>query len=359
MPSAINSIIFAKNKGMDRNKRSRIYLIVLMITIFVVYTYRQNQPKEVLVQGTTMGTIAYNIKYLDKKKRNFKVQIDSLLKDFNQALSTYIPTSEISTFNKEGRVNFKLPYFYDVLEASKTVSEATEGAFDPTVGPLIDAWGFGDGKFIGPDSAQVDSLLEYVGLNKIKFDSNYAAMTVPGVKLNFSAIAKGQAIDVVAEWLASQGLENFMVEIGGEVRALGKNLEGDYWTIGIEIPDEKRIGNLFDALYLENQGMATSGNYRNFRILEDGRKVAHTIDPLTGFPKMQTLLSATVLAPNCMLADAYATACMVLGKDKSIELVESNSSLECYLIYADENGETATYLSSGLKGKTIKTESSD
>ena len=188
---------------------------------------------------------------------------------------------------------------------------------------------------------------------------NYASKAIPGVKLNFSAIAKGQAVDVVAEWLASQGMENFMVEIGGEVRAQGKNLDREFWTIGIEIPDEQIINGLFDALYLENQGMATSGNYRNFRILEDGRKVAHTIDPLTGYPKMQTLLSATVIAPTCMIADAYATACMVLGKDKSIALIEADPSLQCYLIYANENGEIATYLSSGLKGKTINQESGE
>lgn len=344
---------------MDRNKRSRIYLIVLLIAIFVVYTYRENQPKEVLIQGTTMGTIAYNIKYLDKKQRNFKMQFDSLLKDFNQALSTYIPSSEISTLNNAGRVEFELPYFHEVLEASNKVHKETNGAFDPTIGQLIDAWGFGDGKLIAPDSAQVDSLLGFVGLDKISYDSEYAALDIPGVKLNFSAIAKGQAIDVIANWLTKQGMENFMVEIGGEVRTRGKNIDGEFWTIGIEVPDEKRIGGLFDALHLDNQGMATSGNYRNFRVLEDGRKVAHTIDPSTGYPKMQTLLSATVLAPSCMLADAYATACMVLGKEKSIELIEADPTLECYLIFADENGETITYLSSGLKGKTVKTENGE
>lgn len=344
---------------MNRNKRSRIYLIMLMLAVFLVYTYRQNQPKEVLIQGTTMGTIAYNIKYLDKDQRNFKSQIDSLLRDFNQSLSTYIPDSEISTFNKNGKVKFYYPYFYDVLEASRQVNKATNGAFDPTVGQLIDAWGFGDGKLIAPDSSQVDSLMDYIGFDKIKFDMNYASKAIDGLKLNFSAIAKGQAIDVVADWLKAQGMENFIVEIGGEVRAHGENLDGEFWTIGIEVPDEKRVGRLFDALHLENQGMATSGNYRNFRVLDDGRKVAHTIDPKTGYPKMQTLLSATVLAPNCMLADAYATACMVMGKEKSIALVEADPSLECYLIYTDESGNMATYLSSGLEGKTIKSESED
>ncbi|HEY9116836.1 MAG TPA: FAD:protein FMN transferase [Roseivirga sp.] len=344
---------------MDRNKRSRIYLIVLMLAIFAVYTYRKNQPKEVELRGTTMGTIAYNVKYLDKDQRNFKVQIDSLLKDFNQALSTYIPNSEISVFNNEGQVSFSFPYFFEVLEASKQVYEKTNGAFDPTVGPLIDAWGFGAGGFIGPDTSQVDSLRTYIGFEKLSFDEQVISSSKAGIQLNFSAIAKGQAIDVVANWLSDQGLDNYMVEIGGEVRASGKNLQNDLWTIGIEVPNERRIGEVFDAIYLENQGMATSGNYRNFKVLEDGRKVAHTIDPRTGFPKMQTLLSATVLAPNCMLADAYATACMVLGKEASIALINSDPTLECYLIFANEDGSMDTYLSPGLKGKTYNAENAD
>ncbi|WP_286743328.1 FAD:protein FMN transferase [Roseivirga sp. UBA1976] len=354
------SIIFAKNKAMDRNKLSRIYLIVLMIAIFVVYTYRKNQPHEMVVRGTTMGgTIGYTVKYLDKQQRNLKPQIDSLLADFNQALSTYVPDSEISLFNQTGKHSFKQPYFYEVLEASRVVYEKTNGAFDPTVGPLINAWGFGEGGFMGPDSAQVDSLLQFVGFDKLSFDSSEVRTSQTGLKLNFSAIAKGQAIDVVVNWLLSQGLENCMVEIGGEVHARGQNLDGDAWVIGIEVPDEQRIGGIFDAVRLENAGLATSGNYRNFRVLEDGRKVAHTINPKTGFPQMQTLLSATVVAPNCMLADGYATACMVLGKDKSIELIEADPNLECYLIFADENGHIDTYISGGLRGKTVKTEKSE
>jgi len=337
---------------MDRNKKSRIYLIVLVVAIFVVYTYRQNQPQEITVRGTTMGTIAYNIKYLDKDKRSFKRQIDSLLVDFNQSLSTYIPNSDISMFNKKGAANFNYPYFYDVLKASKEIYNETDGAFDPTVGPLIDAWGFGDGELIGPDSLQVDSLLQYVGFDKITFDSKGVSSARQGMKLNFSAIAKGQAIDVVGDWLSSQGIENYMVEIGGEVRTMGKNLNKELWVIGIETPDESRVGGLFDAIQLENQGMATSGNYRNYRII-DGQKVAHTIDPKSGFPKMQTLLSATVLAPNCMYADAFATACMVLGLESSKALIANDPDLEAYFIYVNEAGEIDAYISSGLKEKTL------
>ena len=337
---------------MDRNKKSRIYLIFLVIAIFVVYTYRQNQPREVHITGTTMGTIAYNVKYLDKDQRVFKQQIDSLLVDFNQSLSTYIPDSEISIFNRQGEITFAFPYFYEVLKASKEVYAQTDGAFDPTVGPLIDAWGFGDGELIGPDSAGVDSLLLFVGFPKINFSAQGASTEVKGMKLNFSAIAKGQAIDVVGDWLAAQGIENYMVEIGGEVRTLGKNLEGEWWTIGIETPDESRIGGLFDAIQLQDQGMATSGNYRNFRMV-NGQKVAHTIDPKTGFPKMQTLLSATVLAPTCMLADAYATACMVMGYEGAKALIANDPDLEAYFIYAGINGALETYISPGLKDRTL------
>ena len=334
---------------MDRNRRSRIYLLALVLVIFIVYTYRENQPKEVYLQGTTMGVIPYNIKYLDKKQRNFKKQIDSLLVDFNQSLSTYVADSEISIFNQNGQVEFEYPYFFEVLEASKVVYENTNGAFDPTVGPLVDAWGFGEGEIIGPDSLQVDSLLNYVGFHKIAFSREEVSTSQASVKLNFSAIAKGQAIDVVFDYLRTQGFEDIMVEIGGEVRAIGENLEGDTWTIGIEVPDERRIGGLFDAVYLDNKGMATSGNYRNFRVLDDGRKVAHTINPNTGYPQLQTLLSATVIASDCMYADAYATACMVLGLEKGKALIESDDSLECYFIYTNADGEMETYISAGLE----------
>ncbi|MBO3699333.1 FAD:protein FMN transferase [Roseivirga sp. E12] len=338
---------------MNKNVRSRVYLIVLVIAIFVVWKYREQQPKEIYVQGVTMGTIQYNIKYLDTDFSNYKAEIDSLLRDFNQSLSTYIPDSEISVFNREGAIDFKLPYFYDVLNASSEVYNASGGAFDPTLGPLIDAWGFGDGKTLDLDSSRVDSLLSFVGFKKLVYDTTRVSKRIPEIKLNFSAIAKGQAIDVVADWLTSIGIENFMVEIGGEVRASGQNLAGEIWTIAIEVPDEARIGGIFDAVYLEDRGMASSGNYRNFRVLQDGRKVAHTIDPRTGFPKMQTLLSATVFAPSCMLADGFATACMVLGLEESISLIESDPTLEAYLIYADDKGEMVTYLSPGLKGKTV------
>ena len=338
---------------MNRNIRSRIYPIVLIIAVFLVWQYRSSRDlKEVKIEGVTMGTITYHITYLDKEGRNLKANVDSILKDFNQSLSTYVPDSEISRFNSNGKVDFEYVYFPEVLKASELVYLKTNRAFDPTIGRLVDAWGFGADGFIGPDSSQVDSLLDYTGFKKIEFDGQSVRTLKAGVELNFSAIAKGQAVDVVGNYLLSEGIENYLVEIGGEVRSLGHNKEEKLWTVGIELPDENRMGDLFDAVMLEDEGMATSGNYRNFRMV-NGRKVAHTIDPATGYPKMQTLLSATVLAPNCMLADAYATACMVMGLEKSQELIESDPDLEAYLIYSGEEGQMLTYISPGLKDRTI------
>jgi len=338
---------------MKANYKSRIYPIVLILIVYLVWQYREsNALKEVKISGTTMGTIAYHITYLDEYSRNFKKQIDSLLGDFNQSLSTYIPDSEISSFNREGKVKFASPYFLEVIKSSQLVFEESGGAFDPTIGQLIDAWGFGKEGFIAPDSSQVDSLLQYVGFEKIYFDENEARGLSPNVKLNFSAIAKGQAVDVVGNYLETQGIEHFLVEIGGEVVTKGKNNDDNLWAIGIELPNEGQLGGVFDAVLLDNQGMATSGNYRQFRIV-NGMKVAHTIDPKTGFPKMETLLSATVLAPNCMLADAYATACMVLGLEKAKALILNDAQLEAYFIYGDEEGNFQTYISPGLEGRTV------
>ena len=338
-----------------RNRRARLYPVFLILILFLVWKYRQNvRVNEVYLEGMTMGTIQYHIRYLDANERNLKEGVDSILADFNQALSTYIPDSEISSFNKNSEVHFSSPYFYEVMQASLEVYRKTEGAFDPTVGPLIDAWGFGAASLAtAPDSTQVDSLLQLVGFDKIRFDETGASKNVNGIQLNFGAIAKGQAVDVVGEYLASRGIENYMVEIGGEVRCQGKNVEGNDWLISIEIPEENIFGEAFDAVYLRNQGMATSGNYRNFRMVND-HKVAHTIHPKTGFPQMQTLRSATILAPDCMYADAYATACMVLGLEKSKELILNDPDLEGYLIYADDSGKLQAYVSPGLAPHTIK-----
>lgn len=336
-----------------------IYSIILLLLVAIVYLYRQNQQKpveeidekvtgKVTLNGNTMGT-TYNITYLDPSERDFQVSIDSLLLVFNQSLSTYIPDSELSKFNQGDTLFFGLPYFLPVLQSSKEVYEITGGAFDPTVGPLVNLWGFGP---TGPqlkDSVNIDGMLELVGFNKISFDSASVRKSKPGMYLDFSAIAKGYGVDVVAEFLQGKGIENLLVEIGGELVARGVNEKGELWKVGINRPEELgRADELYSIVALDNKAMATSGNYRNY-YEAGGVKISHTINPATGRPVNHNLLSATVLAGDCMTADAYATALMVMGTEKAIELQKSQSLFEVFLIYNDSTGQLKSYASEGLK----------
>jgi len=332
--------------------RKLIFRIILAIVVigagYRYFTQKQPQYEMTYVSGQTMGTIQYNVKYLGDDVPNYKSEIDSVLKAFNQSLSTYIPNSEISHLNKTGRLDKPTQMFQDVIVRSNVVFETTSGAFDPTVGPLVNAWGFGPDKIVKvPDSSKIDSLRMWVGFDRIKFSADSVVMDQE-MYLDFSAIAKGYAVDLVAQFLESNDIFNYMVEIGGEVVAKGVNQDNEIWKIGIEDPmvnrDEQK---LLAIVRLKDLGMATSGNYRNYYEV-GGRTIAHTIDPRTGYNTNHSLLSASVFASDCMTADAYATAFMVLGVEESKRIVESND-LEAFLIYQGENGELKSYISEGLK----------
>jgi thiamine biosynthesis lipoprotein len=331
-------------------RKSAIYPVVLIAIMLVVYQYRESSKAEkyIQIEGNTMGT-TYHIKYIDDKKSDYKEPIDSLLVDFNNSLSTYIPDSEISKFNEGQAIEFASPYFLPVLEKSKEVYETSEGAFDPTVMPLVNAWGFGFKNRDNVDSADIDSLMYLIGFEHISYDESNLSKDTQDVMLDFSAIAKGYGVDVVSEFLESKGISNYMVEIGGEVRCRGKNNKRSIWLIGIDNPKYSEDGKSLQAtVKLDNMSLATSGNYRNFYV-KDGVKYAHTIDPKTGFPVSHSLLSASVFAEDCMTADAYATAFMVAGKEKAIEMSEKTGLLT-YLIYSNpESGEIETYMSEELK----------
>jgi len=335
-----------------------IYSLVLLLLVFLVYLYRKNQPIpsddndtevfKVVVSGQTMGT-SYRIVYLDPSRREVKPQIDSLLLVFNQSLSTYMPDSEISRFNRGDSLVFESRFFYPILTKSKEVFTKTEGAFDPTVGPLVNVWGFGPEGASLADSTSIPELLKQVGLEKVAFDSLQAKKSIPGIYLDFSAIAKGYGVDEVGKFLQSKGINHFLVEIGGELMARGSNENGELWRVGISKPDEEGAADeLFGIVALNGKGLATSGNYRNFYVV-DGKKFSHTISPFTGFPVVHGLLSATAVADDCMTADAYATAMMVMGTEKSIALQKEVDGLEIFLIYNDENGVLKSYVSEGLE----------
>lgn len=337
---------------MDARKKNIVYTLVLLSLIAVVFFIRRQQSNtneekagQNLVQfkGRTMGTF-YSVKYIDVSGRHFKSEIDSLLEQFNLSLSTYISGSEISRFNRGSVFEFSLPFFYTVLETSREVYIKTKGAFDPTVMPLVNAWGFGPEGPQFPEDQRVEELLKRVGFDKIDFDKKEVRKQADSIQLDFSAIAKGYGVDIVAHFLTLQGIENYMVEIGGEVNASGKNDAGQWWRIGIEQPEEGAPQKRAAIFELENRSIATSGNYKNFYV-KDGKKYAHTLNPETGYPVTHNLLSATVFAPSCMLADAYATAFMVMGLEQTKAFVTQEEGIDVFLIFAGDDGELQTYTS--------------
>lgn len=318
-----------------------------LVLTFIVFTLIR-QPSAPLqhLSGTTMGTITYHVKYTGPAALSLE-EVDSLLEAFNQSLSTYLPDSEISQANTTGALTFRSPFFYPVLQRSQEIFVHTKGAFDPTVGPLIQAWGFGPSdKNTDMDSAKVDALLSTVGFGDLSFDDTSLRLPT-GYQIDFSAIAKGYAVDIVGVLLEKKGIFNYMVEIGGEVRCRGQNASDKSWTVGIEDPtvriDEQKI---LAIVNLRDRSLATSGNYRNYYKVED-RLFAHIVDPRTGFTAAHRLLSASVFAEDCMTADAYATACMVLGLEDSKRLIDQ-LAIDAILVYQDDDGTLNSFVSEGI-----------
>lgn len=325
------------------------YLIAVVILFFMAVSC-DVQPHAHEIRGNTMGT-TYSITYVGKKQESLKPLVDSLLRDINQSLSTYIPSSTISRVNRAARAGWIDERFQTNLDNSVKIWQRTQGAFDPTVMPLVNAWGFGFKDMEkAVDSALIDSLMQYVGLEKVAVfkDSLYKAQ--PGVMLDFSAIAKGYGVDEVATFLKGQGYKDFIVEIGGEVYASGRKGPDRNWFVGIEKPIYDAMGlsrELETSLPLLNRGMATSGDYRNYYI-KDGRKYAHVIDPKTGYPANSNVLSATVVAENCMIADALATALMIMGVNDAMKMAMDDTSIAVFLIYSAASGEIEQFVSQNL-----------
>lgn len=336
---------------MNLRFKNIIYSLGLLSAMFLVWYYRQGNDVPIMtISGETMGT-TYHISYFDEEKRDFKQGVDSLLIVFNNSLNTYLPHSEISQFNSTGSFTFELPYFHPVLQSSQKIVSMTFGAFDPTVMPLVNVWGFGPEQNIDIDSVTIDSLRQYVGFEeKITFDASQVSKQNMGSTLDFSAIAKGYGVDVVTEYLQSQGAQNIFVEIGGEVSIKGKNINTDKpWKIAIINPESEITKPDFIAYAtLIDQAVATSANNFNYRII-DGKKYSHTLNPKTGYPIVHEILSATVFAKDCMTADALATSFMVMGHEKAIKLVDEQSGIDAFIIYSNPAGEISTYISEGIK----------
>ena len=327
----------------------RIIMFIVFVTFLYLLFFQEKGNQEFSITGFTMGNITYNVKYISSKKLVNKTEIDSILIKFNQTFSTYIPTSEISTINNSSGIIEISPEFYFLLKESKMIYDQTNGYFDPTIGPIVNAWGFGPDKVESlPDNREIRKIMNYVGLDKIKFDSLSLNKQYRESYIDFSAIAKGYAVDVITRYLDNKNLSNYFVEIGGEVRASGKNISDKYWLVGVEDPKFSLSSDIFATVSLNNLSLATSGNYRNFYNLKDSL-VYHTIDPKSGYPSRSNMLSASVFAKSCFIADAYATSFMVLGFEKSKKIVTSTDGLDALVIYINDEGDTTKYFSEDIR----------
>ena len=337
-------------------KAQRNFLWVALLalgTIGILARHNRAVPYQT-VSGLIFGTV-YNITY--QYDSNLKAEIEAELKRFDGSLSPFNDTATITRINRNEEI---IPdtFFTNVFRRSMEISRETQGAFDITVAPLANAWGFGFKKGAFPDSAMIDSLLDITGYPKVSLSADGKVIKQDSrIMLSCSAVAKGYAVDVIAQLLEKKGIGNFMVDIGGEVVVRGENPKKSLWRIGINKPIDDSLAvnqELQTILQVTDVGIATSGNYRNYSY-KDGKKYAHTIDPRTGYPVQHSILSATVIACDCMSADAYATAFMVMGLEEAERFADSHPDLDACFIYADEKGELRMFYTKGMdKYMTVK-----
>lgn len=322
--------------------------LVFILTMVMVACQPSVNEKVYLIEGEAQGS-TYHIKYIAERDENLKPAIDSILEVIDLSMSTYRPDSAISKINQGDTTVVVDEHFRKVFEASQQIWQESEGLFDPTVGVLVNAWGFGKQKISEadlPTDKKIDSLKKYVGFDKVALtEKNLIKKRYTEILFDFNAIAQGYTSDVVANYLSAKGIKNYIVEIAGEMYLKGRNtVEDKLWTIGVENPlkplDDR---DLVATIQFTNQGLATSGNYRKVWIDSNGRKYVHSINPLTGRATQSDVLSATVVAPSTMLADGYATMFMVMGLAKSKAFLEKHPDLAVLLVYSDDKYQEATY----------------
>ena len=322
--------------------------LVFILTMVMVACQPSVNEKVYLIEGEAQGS-TYHIKYIAERDENLKPAIDSILEVIDLSMSTYRPDSAISKINQGDTTVVVDEHFRKVFEASQQIWQESEGLFDPTVGVLVNAWGFGKQKISEadlPTDKNIDSLRKYVGFDKVALtEKNLIKKRYTEILFDFNAIAQGYTSDVVANYLSVRGIKNYIVEIAGEMYLKGKNtVEDKSWTIGVENPlkplDDR---DLVATIQFTNQGLATSGNYRKVWTDSNGHKYVHSINPLTGRATQSDVLSATVVAPSTMLADGYATMFMVMGLAKSKAFLEKHPDLAVLLVYSDDKHQEATY----------------
>ena len=329
------------------SKARLLWLIPLIIgTIYILRKENTPIPYQ-QTKGLIFGTV-YNITY--QHNEDLKIEIEKELKRFDASLSPFNDTSVISRVNRNEDI-ITDTLFQNVFNRSMEISEETNGAFDITIAALANAWGFGFKKGEWPDAQMVDSLLKLTDYKKVTLKDGKVVKEDPRIMISCSAIAKGYATDVLAQFLQRKGVQNYMVDIGGELALKGVSPRKAAWRVGINKPVDDSLSvnqELQMVLQLTNLGVATSGNYRNY-YYKDGKKYAHTINPRTGYPVQHSILSATVVAQDCMTADALATAFMVMGLEEAETLANANPDIGACFIYSDEEGNYKTYLTENMK----------
>ena len=342
--------------------------LLILLIIGTIYIFRNNQPqlgesskpaqpkweaKETQHdEGSIFGTF-YHITY--QSTDNMQEGINAVLKQVDQSLSPFNKSSVITAINENTCMNTD-SMFTEVFLLAQEVSEATNGAFDITVAPLVNLWGFGFKNIDNVNDTKVDSILPFIGYQKVRLVNGKIEKEAPQLMLDCSAIAKGYGVDAAGKYLESKGIKNYMVEIGGEIRVRGTNPQGELWRIGINTPKDdptSTSNEIEEIIQVPQLSMATSGNYRNY-YEKDGKKFAHTIDPRTGYPIQHNILSSTVLAQDCATADAYATAFMVLGLEEAQKILNEKHDLMAFFIYSNENGEMEKWHTENLNNLIVK-----
>ena len=313
-----------------------------MTFLAAIWILLQSGPL-VKLEGFAQGT-SWHIRYEDGGQRNFRPQADSIFLELDRALSTYRAESEISAFNRLEDWKFQSGHFFKVLQRAKQVYDVTGGAFDPTVMPLVQA--YREGKRKGSDwTVKADSLLQYVGFQYIRFDKETVHALKPGVRLDLDGIAQGYTVDVLAQFLEAQGIQRYMVEVGGEARCRGT------WTVGIE--DPQRPGKDLLSIRLHDAAVTTAGNYQD-HYASHGRAFGHIVHPKKGYTLPDSLLSVTIIAKEAVTADGFDTPCFVLGFEESKRLLQREPGLDAVLLYKDRNGRTAVYMTEGAKALVVR-----
>ena len=325
--------------------------LFFLLVIFLSLSFCKKKPAQYRkIAGFTQGT-TYHITYEDKANKDLTGPVDSLLKDFDLTFSEYIPNSMVSRINDNDTTVVLNDMFIELYNKSVEISNETQGALDLTVGPLVHAWGFNKEKRLNMTQARVDSLLQFVGMHKIRIRGRKMIKDLPGIRIDVNSIAQGYSVDVMYHFFEKLGIENFMVEIGGEVRTKGKNPKGGIWRIGVDKPDDGKGEpgqNLQTVILIDNKGITTSGNYRKY-FEQDGRKYSHIMNPHTGYPYNNSLLSVTIIANDALTADGYDTPLMVLGLEGARAVLKRHPELEAYMIYADENGQFQVEYTKGIQ----------